>query len=263
LDFEATNVSYCNGEQLDVFVPKSATPVPLVIYIHGGGWRYGGKTGATFEDIKPLVNDGYAVASINYRLSNRAKFPAQIQDVFCSIRYLRHNAAQYKIDGERVGVVGISAGAHLAALAATASDQPDFTVGPFQEQSNQVQAAVLMSGLFDLESEQIQEETSQNLQRLLSGTMYNRGTISPSYYASEEDASQFIIYGTKDKLVSTTQSLNYALQLASLGVATQTLVVEHANHNLQPHFYYKTEPSRQQVTELIAKFFNDKLIAEQ
>lgn len=259
LRVKATDVTYCNGEQLDLFVPKSTQPVPLVVYIHGGGWQYGGKTRATFEDIKPLTKDGFAVASINYRLSGRAKFPAQIQDVFCAIRFLRHNAAQYKIDGQNIGVTGISAGAHLAALAATASDRPDFTSGPYQEQPNKVQAAVLMSGIFDLGSTSVKEETSKNLQKLISGTTYSEDSVSPYNYVSDDDPPQFVIYGTKDKLVSTTQSTNYEAKLASEGVKVRGLAVEHANHNLQPHWYYKTNPNKHQITEQISQFFSQTI----
>lgn len=111
-----------NGHErnkLDLFVPEKADgPLPLIIWIHGGGWQNGSKDGCP-----PLragyTERGYAVASINYRLSGHATFPAQIEDCKAAIRFLRANAEKYNIDPNRIGVWGASAGGHLVALLGT------------------------------------------------------------------------------------------------------------------------------------------------
>jgi acetyl esterase/lipase len=128
-----TTLSYAAGadHQLDLRVPKSgAGPFPTVIWIHGGGWKSG--TRANAQQAVGLVCKGYAVASIDYRLSGTAPFPAQIFDVKAAIRYLRANALAHNLDPARFATFGSSAGGHLSALAATSggvADLEDLTQG--------------------------------------------------------------------------------------------------------------------------------------
>src|SRR6185295_6679368 len=115
--------------KLDLYLPERASePSPLIIWVHGGGWQNGSKDGCP-----PLrsgyVRRGYAVASINYRLSGHAVFPAQIEDCKAAIRWLRAHAKEYGYDADRIGVWGASAGGHLVALLGTTSDVKDFDVG--------------------------------------------------------------------------------------------------------------------------------------
>jgi len=109
--------------KLDIFLPKSGTNWPLIVWIHGGAWLGGSK-----EKCPALrfVRDGYAVASINYRLSQHAVFPAQLMDCKAAIRWLRTHSKQFGYDRSRIGVWGASAGWHLAALAGTSSDVQEF-----------------------------------------------------------------------------------------------------------------------------------------
>src|SRR5437868_4772034 len=132
-----------NGHErnkLDLFVPESADgPLPLIIWVHGGGWQAGSKDGCP-----PLrgghTQRGYAVASINYRLSGHAPFPAQIEDCKAAIRWLRAHAKEYNLDPKRFGVWGSSAGGHLVALLGTSGDVKEFDVGANLDQSSRVQA---------------------------------------------------------------------------------------------------------------------------
>lgn len=114
------DLAYGDGpsQKLDLYRPRGATaPLPTVVWIHGGGWRSGDKTQT--EQSRRLVCRGYAVASLNYRLSGEAPFPAQIDDVKAAIGFLRAHAAQYGLDTTRFAAFGSSAGGHLAALAGT------------------------------------------------------------------------------------------------------------------------------------------------
>lgn len=255
------DVPYCNGEKLDLFVARTTQQLPLLIYIHGGGWQYGSKTGDTFEFVKPMVDQGFAVASINYRLSGAESFPAQIQDVLCAVRYLRSQASSYSIDGSKIGLIGISAGAHLAVLAANASDNQEFFKGPYQEQSSRVQAVVGISGIYDFASDQLNTETETNINKLLKGGTYNKTNASPKTYVSKDDPAQLILYGTKDKSVHTSQSLDYFKTAQEAGINAEILAVENANHVLQPNLYFlrSTEPSQHELFEKITDFFRNEL----
>ena len=99
--------------KLDLYVPKSDTPLPLVIWIHGGGWEQGSKAGG--GPSLDLLRHGYAVASINYRLSKQGIFPAQIEDCQAAVRWLRSHAEEYNLDPDHFGAWGASAGGHLVA----------------------------------------------------------------------------------------------------------------------------------------------------
>jgi acetyl esterase/lipase len=99
---------------LDLYCPEKVSDrLPVIVWIHGGGWRSGRKERCP---AVALVQDGFAVASIDYRLTRTAPFPAQIEDCKAAVRWLRANAAKYNLDADRVGVWGMSAGGHLAAL---------------------------------------------------------------------------------------------------------------------------------------------------
>ena len=127
--------------RLDLYVPEKADrPLPLLVWIHGGGWFMGNKDGCP---LMYLAAKGYVVASINYRLSQHAVFPAQIEDCKAAIRWLRANAAKYHIDPSDVGVAGGSAGGHLVALLGTTAGVKELEGKEGNlDQSSRVQYAV-------------------------------------------------------------------------------------------------------------------------
>jgi acetyl esterase/lipase len=133
---------------LNLFVPRTGEgPFPLIIWFHGGGWRNGG-----YGSCPPLQwgRTDYAYASVEYRLTGVAKFPAQIIDSKAAVRWLRANAARYRIDGSRIGVWGGSAGGHLAALLGTSGGARRFDVGDHLDTSSAVQAVCDFYGPTDL-----------------------------------------------------------------------------------------------------------------
>jgi len=128
---DVANLAYASqseAQRLDLYLPPDAEPpLPLVVFIHGGAWMAGDKRNDYAAGVVPLfVGEGYAVASINYRLSAEAVFPAQLLDVKAAIRWLRANAAAYGIDPDRIAAAGESAGAHLAALLGTSAGEAAF-----------------------------------------------------------------------------------------------------------------------------------------
>jgi len=135
--------------KLDLYVPATVKAPPLVVWIHGGAWRSGSKNNPS---VLPLTDRGYAVASVDYRLSPVAPFPAQIHDIKAAIRYLRANAKEQGIDAGRIAISGGSAGAHLAALVGVTNGVKELEgdVGSHRDQSSDVQATVAFYGASNL-----------------------------------------------------------------------------------------------------------------
>jgi acetyl esterase/lipase len=120
-----TDVAYASesaAQVLDLYVPEGDGPCPLVILVHGGGFQFGDKQMPLVQSMFALRDAGYAVATVNYRLSGEATFPAAVADVKAAVRYLRANAAQYGLDADRFAVWGESAGAYLAVMTAVTDD---------------------------------------------------------------------------------------------------------------------------------------------
>ena len=147
------NLEYVPGgherQRLDLYVPAEAdAPLPVIVWIHGGAWLGGSKEMGV--PALPFVGKGYAVASINYRLSQHAVFPAQIEDCKAAIRWLRANARTYNLNAGRIGVWGASAGGHLVALLGTSGGVEDFDgKGGNADRSSRVQAVVDFFGPTD------------------------------------------------------------------------------------------------------------------
>jgi acetyl esterase/lipase len=124
----ADDVAYAplsDAQRLDLYLPaEGAAPYPLVIYIHGGAWRQGDKRSGHTMSMVSMFAAGSAVASVNYRLSEEAPFPAQLLDVKAAVRWLRAHAAEYDLDADRFVAAGASAGGHLAALLGTSTGEP-------------------------------------------------------------------------------------------------------------------------------------------
>jgi acetyl esterase/lipase len=125
------DLTYCTtgsgvALKMDLRYPQQfKSPAPLVIYVHGGAWQGGDKAqGSGMRFVPTLLERGYIIASINYRLAPEYIFPAQIEDVRCAVRHLRANAARYGLDPDRIGAIGGSAGGHLVALLGTSGDNP-------------------------------------------------------------------------------------------------------------------------------------------
>lgn len=141
-----------NGESLlaDLYLPKNRTePAPVIIWLHGGGWRFGDRKLGP-DHSKYFASYGYAMVSIDYRLSGEAIFPAPVHDVKTAIRWVKSIADEYGLNPNKIGLWGSSAGGHLAALAAaSASDQFVNDKPLFEEWSNEVQAVAMGYGPVD------------------------------------------------------------------------------------------------------------------
>ena len=144
--------SFC--QKMDIYLPckgPASKGYPLVVFIHGGAWMMCDKRDIQLNPVLSLLHHGIAVASINYRLSGEARFPAQIYDVKAAIRFLRGNCNEYSLNTEKIAVWGMSSGAHLAALTGTSAgivDLEDLSLGN-QGHSSAVQAVISWFGPTD------------------------------------------------------------------------------------------------------------------
>ncbi len=244
----------------DLFVPKpageakEAKPLPLVIWIHGGGWQNGNKGGGP---ALALLEQGFAVATINYRLSGDAIFPAQIHDCKAAVRHLRGNAKKYGIDPERFGVWGSSAGGHLVALVGTSGDVKEIegNVGDFTSVSSRVQAVCDWYGPTDfLKMGGRHDDAGSPESKLIGGPIQDNQELvakaNPITYVSADDPAFLIQHGDQDPAVPYNQSelLRDALEKAKVPV---TLVCIEGEGHGGPGF---NEPDKQrQVVEFFQK----------
>ncbi|HEY1171621.1 MAG TPA: prolyl oligopeptidase family serine peptidase [Verrucomicrobiae bacterium] len=202
--------------RLDLYIPeKSDGPLPLIIWVHGGGWQNGSKDGCP-----PLregyTQRGYAVASINYRLSGHATFPAQIEDCKTAIRWLRAHSKQYNLDTKRFGVWGSSAGGHLVALLGTSGDVKEFDQGANLDQSSRVQAVCDFYGPTDFvvfvttPKYESHAASSAPEAKLIGGAVLENkdkaAKVNPITYVSADDPPFLIVHGDKDGTVPLNQS---------------------------------------------------------
>lgn len=151
---------------MDIYLPNSKGPYPVVIWIHGSGFESGDKSGNESKPAKEALLRGYAVVSINYRLSKDAKFPAQINDVKAAIRFLRANAKEYNLNPDKTAVWWNSGGGGLAALAGTSGNVEELqnnSLG-YSNVSDQVQAVVDQKGPINFNTmlPELQNDTGQN-----------------------------------------------------------------------------------------------------
>lgn len=222
------------AQRLDLYLPEKEAekPLPLIVHIHGGGWMGGNKFPCP---VALMVLKGYAVASVEYRFSQKAKFPAQIQDCQAALRWLRAHAKQYHFDNDHVGVVGGSAGGHLSALVGTAGGKNAFPkIGGNEEESDRVQAVCDIFGPTDFSTVVQQAAEDKNVKNIfefntpkdpyssLIGTKLDdkakTEAVSPVHYVSKDNPPILILHGTHDTLVPYAQSEEFAAALKEQGV---------------------------------------------
>jgi acetyl esterase/lipase len=220
-------------QKLDLYSPeKGEAPLPLIVWVHGGGWQGGSK------ERPPglwLVKKGYALASINYRLSQHATFPAQIEDCKAAVRWLRANAKKHGLDPQHVGVWGASAGGHLVALLGTTADLKELDVGGNKDQSSRVQAVVDFFGPADFQSLSRNSEGARGpVARLLGGppseNKEKAKLASPVAHVSKDAAPFLILHGDKDKTVPLRQSQLLADALKKAGIEVRLITLEGSGH---------------------------------
>lgn len=242
---------------LDLYRPRDAKErLPVVMWVHGGGWNKGSKDRcpATW-----LTDHGYAVASINYRLTDEAQWPAQIDDCRTAVRWFRAHADEYGLDGNRIAAWGGSAGGHLVALLGTLDPPGNETV------SSRVQAVCDWYGPSDLltmppnvltPGKTEADLANSNGAKLLGGVVRDRLELarqaSAIYQVSADDPPFLIMHGDKDAAVPLEQSERLHEKLKTAGVTSTLQVLDGAGHGGK-------EFQTAEVRQVILEFFNRHL----
>ena len=216
---------------LDLYLPFWKKNCPLVVYFHGGGWQMG-----TYKrpGVDWLVGYGFAVASVQYRLSGEAKFPAQVHDAKGAIRWLRAHADEYGFDARQVAVVGISSGGHVAMMAGLGEGDLEGDVGGHLEESSEVVAMVNYFGASDLvlrskTQPEATEPKGSVVWNLLGKAVSENEDLakkaSPAFQVKKKGPPLLVIHGAKDPKVKVDQAYRMAevYQEAGLEVALEVL----------------------------------------
>ena len=249
-----------NGQQLklDLYVPTDVRQPPLVVWIHGGGWRGGSKNNPKLSDV---TKQGFALASLSYRLTDQALFPAQIFDCKAAIRWLRAHASDFGYNAEWIAVAGSSAGGHLALLLGTSGGVADLEgeVGEHLDQSSSVQAVIDYYGPSDFVLRgRTQPEraytTKSGSFALLGGLLKSAANesfegrdsrklpiekerfASPTTYVSADDPPLLVFHGDKDQTVLLDQSERIVSLYTTNGLAADLVVLRGLGHGGKAFF---------------------------
>lgn len=236
----ATDVPYVTGstlasQTLDVYLPATGKgPFPVIVAIHGGGFKFGDKNSGEVNNELVGLTKGYAVISVNYRLSGEAPFPGAVYDVKAAIRFIKANASKYNLDANKIAAFGDSAGANLAAMLGTSagvSTVEDLSMGNADQTSN-VQAVVDFYGPINFTTMDAENAASgvANAQVHSTPTSFESAYMgadittipdqvklaNPTTYITSDDSPFFIENGTLDPNVPTQQSVDFAAALAKV-----------------------------------------------
>ena len=212
------------GEKLllDLARPKEAAgPRPGIVFIHGGGWAAGNRQ-SFFSRAQQAARRGYVAVTVSYRFAPRHRFPAQVEDVKCAVRWLRANAKRVDLDPRRIGAMGSSAGGHLS-LMLGAMDKDDGLegTGGHAEFSSKVQAVVSFVGPTDF-TQSYPEASRKIVAQFLGGELKEKPEVyrraSPITYVNQGDAPMLLLQGTKDPLVPFQQAVRMADALTESAV---------------------------------------------
>ena len=249
---------------LDLYQPSGDTPKPLILFIHGGGW-VGGNTrhSGALENfplaIADLAAEGFVVASVEYRLSSEAPFPAALQDVRAALRYLKENAGKYRIARDKVAVWGGSAGGQLAALAAASCGDQTLDAAPAAAGSECVQGAVVWYGVFDF-APVVAEAGETPVSRYLAcdgpcpaATVHS---ASPMSYVSADDPPFLLIHGEQDRTVDVGQSRSFEAALHKAGVSVRSIYIPGVDHSFVGRTRDETRAATLQATNATFDFFH-------
>ena len=255
------DVTYCTAGgvdlKMDLYYPdRISGRLPVAVYLHGGGWTAGDKEKANQNpEGKALLEQGYLLAALDYRLAPEYRFPAMIEDVKCAIRSLRAHAGGYGLDAGRIGVWGFSAGGHLAALLGTSDEIAGYDVGQYLEQSSRVQAVVDFYGPADLRLPLTGD--AYWLVRDAFGTNDPHAPLlvlgSPVTWVSADDPPFLILHGDSDTLVPLRQSQELFERLQAAGVPVELVVVTNGRHDFGKD---DIQPSRAELVQRVVEFFN-------
>lgn len=246
---------------LDLYRPSRSehSRLPLIVVIRGGGWRRGDKEGFAFI-ARYLARSGFATACIEYRTSEKAKFPAAVHDVKASVRWARAHAAQFGFDADRIGLIGCSAGGQLAALVGTSADDPRLEgLGGNSGNSTRVAAVVAMAPVTDFRLTWSKPNGKDGAEFLGAGLHEDDARIalaSPVTHVSRQAAPLLLIHSRTDKEVLYEQSTLMKARYAEVGADVQLVTFDEAPHDFWNYSTWFTDSM-----EYAVRFFRQKFAA--
>jgi acetyl esterase/lipase len=232
-------------QTLDLYLPKAAAekPRPLVVFIHGGGWESGDKGDAFLGLLFPLIKDGaFAGASVNYRLTDEARWPEQIYDCKAAIRWLRSHAKELNVDPEKIGVIGISAGGHLVSLLGTSDGVKDLegALGKDLQTGSRVRCVVNICGAENfltitdhpsiIKFNEAASCTGKLFGKAMPEAKDQAAAASPVTYITPDDPPVMTVHGTKDTLVPFEQATEFQAALKKAGVPNVLVTGKNGGH---------------------------------
>lgn len=225
--------------KLDLHLPDGKTRSPLIVWVHGGAWRAGSKSGMP---LGKLVEAGYAVASVDYRLSTEARFPAQAHDLKAAIRFLRGHGQQWNLLTKSIVIAGESAGGHLAALVGVSNGNSELEgkEGNDLQQSSDVQGIISLYGAANLTTI-LKQSTPHGLSvrvpalQLLLGAQPDdvpelARLASPVFHVDASDPPLLLLHGDQDPQMPVNQSLELTGAYEAVGAPVQLEIVHGAGH---------------------------------
>lgn len=245
------------SQVLDIYIPNNSGigNIPVVIFIHGGAFMAGDKNRPV---VAPkLLENGYAVVSVNYRLSGEAEFPAAIQDIKSAVRWVKANSQRYNLDSENIGAIGDSAGGTFVSFLGLSTDIEEFKTSDNEGYSDKVDAVVDMYGLTDFTMIKDDCENSDCLSAPVGEDSFLTKYLgcdldlescneiakaaSPITYVDEEASPFFIIHGDKDRSVPNIQSVRFVQALNDTGTDTTFIIAEGYGHETRIFTDYNEE----------------------
>ena len=230
------------AQKLDLYLPAedAGTLRPALVVVHGGGWRGGDKQRGQWSRIPAeYARDGYVAISVNYRLTGEAPWPAQIEDVKAAVRWLRAHAKEHRVDVERIGAYGNSAGAHLVSLLGLVKEADGLDgSGPYREQSSLVQAVCASATPADFLNWGTPGVLPQRLRNTFlagpeDGLRDRARQASPISYARGDAPPFLLIHGTADRTVPIEQSNRFAKALREAGAKeVRYMILDNESHGV-------------------------------
>jgi acetyl esterase/lipase len=256
---------------VDIYKPEGKAAHPLILFIHGGGWvsghtRHSGALANFPQVLARLASEGFVVASLEYRLSGEAPFPAQLQDTRAALRFLKSHASLYGIDPSRTGIWGGSAGGHLAALAALSCGDWSLDAVPnAPAQSECVQAAATWYGVYDFAPMLARQAASASAPRAENQFLHcvpaecaaeRIAQASPLTYINTKSPPFLLIHGEADKTVPVEQSRMAEAKLRAAGVPVKALYIPDVDHSFIGKTPEQTRSATVQATNATFDFFH-------
>lgn len=243
--------------ELDLAAPDGKGPYPAIVCIHGGGWKAGSRQSLNLL-TEVLAKNGFVAVTISYRFAPKYQFPAQIEDCKAAVRWLRANADKYRVNPDRIGAVGFSAGGHLSCLLGAADEKAGLEGnGGNPKHSTRIQAVVSFFGPTDFTDKTWSKEVEAAFFiPFLGGTFEQKKDVyrkaSPITYCTKDAPPFLFIHGDQDKLVGIDQSQKMVKRLRDVGASAELITVKGEGHGWGGE-------KLQQSADQTVRFFKDKL----